>query len=61
MRHLAFRDYVRAHPEVAREYEASKRELARVHDEDTLKSSEAYSLAKSGFVANVVGVAMSGA
>ena len=59
-KHLAFRDYLRAHPSVAREYEALKGELARAHDGDTLKSSEAYSLAKSGFVANVLRVAMAG-
>jgi GrpB-like predicted nucleotidyltransferase (UPF0157 family) len=59
-KHLAFRDYLRAHPQVAREYEALKRDLARTHGEDTLKSSETYSLAKSGFVANVLRVAMAG-
>jgi len=59
-KHLAFRDYLRAHPQVAREYEAFKREFARAHDNETLKSSEAYSLAKSGFVANVLRVAMAG-
>jgi GrpB-like predicted nucleotidyltransferase (UPF0157 family) len=59
-KHLAFRDYLRAHPSVAREYEAFKSELARAHDGDTLKSSEAYSLAKSGFVANVLRAAMAG-
>lgn len=57
-RHLAFRDYLRAHPKVAREYEALKRDLALAHDGGTLKSSEAYSLAKSAFVANVLRVAM---
>jgi GrpB-like predicted nucleotidyltransferase (UPF0157 family) len=59
-KHLAFRDYLRAHLQVATEYEALKRELARAHDGGTLKSSEAYSLAKSGFVANVLHVAMAG-
>ena len=59
-KHLAFRDYLRAHPRVAREYEALKRDLARTHDGDTLKSSETYSLAKSGFVANVLRVAIAG-
>jgi GrpB-like predicted nucleotidyltransferase (UPF0157 family) len=59
-KHLAFRDYLRAHLQVAREYEALKRELARAYDGSTPKSSEAYSLAKSGFVANVLRVAMPG-
>ena len=59
-KHLAFRDYLRAHPQVARAYEAFKRELACAHDDETLKSSEAYSLAKCGFVANVLRVAMAG-
>ena len=53
-KHLAFRDYLRAHPRVAREYEALKRELARVHDEETLQSSQAYTRSKSEFVANVL-------
>jgi GrpB-like predicted nucleotidyltransferase (UPF0157 family) len=53
-KHLAFRDYLRAHPQVAREYEALKRELARAHDGETLQSGQAYSLSKSGFVANVL-------
>lgn len=59
-KHLAFRDYLRAHPQVAREYEAFKRELACAHDNETLKSSEAFSLAKSGFVAKVLRVATAG-
>ena len=57
-KHLAFRDYLRAHPHVAREYEALKRELARAHDGETLQSSQAYSRSKTGFVANVLRAAM---
>ena len=38
----------------------SNANLAYAHDNETLKSSEAYSLAKSGFVANVLRVAMAG-
>ena len=57
-KHLAFGNYLRAHPRVAREYEALKRELARAHDGETLQSGQAYSLAKSGFVANVLRAAM---
>jgi len=59
-KHLAFRDYLRTHPSVAREYEALKSKLARAHDGNTPKSSEAYSLAKSGFVANVLRAAIAG-
>jgi GrpB-like predicted nucleotidyltransferase (UPF0157 family) len=53
-KHVAFRNHLRAHPETAREYEALKRELARTHDGGTPRSMEAYSLAKSEFVANVL-------
>lgn len=53
-KHLAFRNYLREHPQAAREYETLKRELARVHDGGTPQSMEAYSLAKSEFVANVL-------
>lgn len=52
--HLAFRNYLRAHPRAARDYEALKRELARSHDGRTPRSMEAYSLAKSEFVAEVL-------
>jgi GrpB-like predicted nucleotidyltransferase (UPF0157 family) len=57
-RHLTFRDHLRAHPRTAARYEALKRELARTHDASTLQSREAYSLAKSGFIADVLRAAM---
>jgi GrpB-like predicted nucleotidyltransferase (UPF0157 family) len=53
-KHLAFRNYLRAHPQVAARYEALKRELACTHDASTPQSMEAYSLAKSAFVADVL-------
>lgn len=46
MRHLAFRDYLRAHPEAAREYSRLKRELARRYPAD----SRAYRDGKDPFV-----------
>jgi len=53
-KHLAFRNYLRAHPQTARAYEALKRELARTHDGATPRAMEAYSLAKCEFVVNVL-------
>jgi len=53
-KHLAFRNYLCTHPQAARTYEALKRELARTHDGATPRSMEAYSLAKSEFVLNVL-------
>ena len=53
-KHLAFRDYLRDHLETAQEYEALKRELARIHDGGTPQLMEAYSLAKSEFVSHVL-------
>jgi GrpB-like predicted nucleotidyltransferase (UPF0157 family) len=54
LEHLVFRNHLRAHPQVAAQYEALKRELAHTHDANTPQSMEAYSLAKSEFVANVL-------
>lgn len=44
--HLLFRDYLRAHPETAREYAALKRALADSHRDDR----DAYQDAKGAFV-----------
>lgn len=46
-RHLAFRDYMRAHPADARAYEAEKRRCRDLHPKD----SRAYSEAKSPWIA----------
>lgn len=53
-RHLAFRNYLREHPQTAQAYETLKRQLARTHDGGTPQSMATYSLEKSGFVANVL-------
>jgi len=53
-RHLAFRDYLRAHPEVAAEYVAVKQSLAAAHAGDTAESRELYSLSKTEFVCSVL-------
>jgi GrpB-like predicted nucleotidyltransferase (UPF0157 family) len=49
-RHLAFRDYLRDHPEAASEYEALKRRLASRHLAEDFESRSAYSEAKSSFI-----------
>lgn len=49
-RHLAFRNYLRAHPDEAAAYADLKRELARRHQGDI----EAYSRAKTEFVENIL-------
>ena len=52
-RHLAFRDYLRSHPEVAREYSDLKRGLAAEHPEDM----QSYVDGKYGFIKRVDRVA----
>jgi GrpB-like predicted nucleotidyltransferase (UPF0157 family) len=47
---IVFRDYLRFHPDAAREYEALKRELAVRHARDI----EAYADAKSDFVQSIL-------
>lgn len=54
VRHLAFRDYLRAHPEMAREYAALKRELA-ARSADVF----AYTAGKDDFIARVEALAIS--
>jgi GrpB-like predicted nucleotidyltransferase (UPF0157 family) len=48
--HLLFRDYLRQHPEVAKEYENLKTELARKHTENR----EAYTEGKAAFIEGVL-------
>jgi GrpB-like predicted nucleotidyltransferase (UPF0157 family) len=45
-RHLLFRDYLRAHPEVARQYQELKEELAAKYGSDM----EGYTDAKTSFI-----------
>jgi GrpB-like predicted nucleotidyltransferase (UPF0157 family) len=51
---LAFRDYLRAHPEEARTYQRLKRQLAAAHPTDR----DAYTGAKSAYVESVMRKAM---
>ena len=57
-RTLAFRDYLRAHPAAAREYEWLKRDLAAAHGGSDTDSREAYARAKSAFVERIVALAL---
>jgi len=50
---LAFRDYLRDHPDTAREYERLKRALAPRYSAATFDSRQAYADAKSDFVMRI--------
>lgn len=52
-RTLAFRDYLREHPVVARQYEELKRGLAPQHNAADFSSRQAYADAKTSFVSSV--------
>jgi GrpB-like predicted nucleotidyltransferase (UPF0157 family) len=54
IRPIAFRDYLRAHADVADEYEALKRQLAQRHPFDRT----AYTIAKRPFVERVTAIAL---
>ena len=57
-RTLAFRDYLRAHADAAREYERLKRELAARTDAGDPVSRERYAMAKSEFVERIIELAV---
>ena len=56
-RTLAFRDYLRQHPETAREYAELKARLALQFSATTPESREAYADAKTGFIERVIAAA----
>jgi GrpB-like predicted nucleotidyltransferase (UPF0157 family) len=57
-RTIAFRDYLREHPEVARAYEDLKRGLASQHSATDFSSRQAYADAKTAFVTQTTGRAL---
>jgi len=56
-RTLAFRDYLRAHPQTAQEYLALKKTLAAAADAADPAAREAYAVAKTEFVERIVKLA----
>ncbi len=57
-RTLAFRDYVRAHPDVVRDYERLKRRVAATILTADPKSQERYAAGKTDFIERVVALAI---
>jgi GrpB-like predicted nucleotidyltransferase (UPF0157 family) len=53
-RHIAFRDYLRDHPETAAEYVDLKLRLVASHDGATTESRERYAMSKTEFVEGVL-------
>jgi GrpB-like predicted nucleotidyltransferase (UPF0157 family) len=53
-RTLAFRDYLREHASVARQYEDLKRSLAAQHNAAEFSSRQAYAEAKGAFIEDVI-------
>jgi GrpB-like predicted nucleotidyltransferase (UPF0157 family) len=58
-RTLAFRDYLRERPDVARQYEQLKRRLAPQFAAADREAGDAYARAKSGFIERITGEALS--
>jgi len=56
-RTLAFRDYLRDHPEIAREYGALKESLAPLFSADDFASQQAYAEAKGAFIERIISIA----
>ncbi|HEX4961100.1 MAG TPA: GrpB family protein [Thermoanaerobaculia bacterium] len=59
-RTLVFRDYLRVHPGLAREYGVLKAELAQQHSASDAVSREAYAKAKSEFIDRIIRLARAG-
>ena len=59
-RTLAFRDYLRAHPDAAREYEQLKQHLAEQLAPIDRESREAYARAKTDFIERIIALAAAG-
>jgi GrpB-like predicted nucleotidyltransferase (UPF0157 family) len=57
---LVFRDYLRAHPESAREYEALKLDLATRFGSADAEARESYAAAKSSFVESILALCSAG-
>jgi GrpB-like predicted nucleotidyltransferase (UPF0157 family) len=57
-RTLAFRDYLRDHPDVARRYEQLKREVARQLRATNAESREAYAGSKTEFIERTISLAL---
>jgi GrpB-like predicted nucleotidyltransferase (UPF0157 family) len=57
-RTLAFRDYLRNHRDMAREYGMLKRQLAARYDASKPSDREAYAIAKTEFIDRVVQIAL---
>lgn len=57
-RTLSFRDYLREHSDVAREYGELKHRLAAFADASDATSREAYATAKSEFIEHIVQIAL---
>ena len=57
-RTLAFRDYLREHPDAAREYEQLKRDLAMQLAPIDRESRETYARAKTDFIEQIVAMAL---